>query len=84
MERGIHCCGNLSRLLRFEIETYSVFCAVRGVLISFARGIISWRIFCGNLPKPGKSPLETRSAIVIRDWSKSIGGGGPEQRGGGS
>ena len=24
------------------------------------------------------------AGFVLRDWSKSIGGGGPEQRGGGS
>ena len=31
-----------------------------------------------------KSPKTHQSFLGFRDWSKSIGGGGPEQRGGGS
>ena len=35
--------------------------------------------------KPTQSKTDRRSGSEIRDWSKSIGGGGgPEQRGGGS
>ena len=70
MGRGIHCCGNLSCLLRFEIETYSVFCKVWEMFCLVLRGeSYPARIFCGSLPKPGKSPLETRLAVVIRKKS---------------
>ena len=31
-----------------------------------------------------KSKKQKAKYELIRDWSKSIGGGGPEQRGGGS
>ena len=74
--QGIGAIVRVNEINVLSIPKPSIFLCLSGVLEDL------------DLTTPSASAYEgevsTCSCDALRDWSKSIGGGGPEQRGGGS